>query len=155
MNGQPNLFTFDPSSSDAPLPRGRHEVEIVAGEARTSRAGNPMLDLTYRTLTRTGDVFVKDYLVSTPRSRWKIKRFCAALGLDFDSGRIDPQTLIGRRLAVEIGIEEDGQGRDRNVVNDYVLPGDEAHAPTNGAKRLKDVFKTEPAADDEGDEIPF
>lgn len=166
MNQQPNLFTFDPNSSDAPLARGRHEVEIVAAEARTSRAGNPMLDLTYRTFTRTGDVFVKDYLVSTPRSRWKIKRFCAALGLDFEAGRIDPQELVGKRLTVDVGIEEDGNGRDRNVVTEYVLEGHGTSAANGTAERLRRTMsdpsppaasgaKQAPAAEDEGDEIPF
>jgi hypothetical protein len=117
-----DLFSFDPNTSDAPLPRGRQEVEIIAAQPRVSRAGNPMLDLTYRATGEGGDgeVILKDYLVSTPRSKWKIKRFCQALGLDFEAGAIDPALVVGRRLTVEIGIEDDGQGRDRNVVNDYV-----------------------------------
>jgi hypothetical protein len=161
-----NLFTFDPQSSDAPLARGRHEVEIIAAQARTSRAGNPMLDITYRAPGPGGEVMLKDYLVSTPRSKWKIKRFCQALGLDFNDGQIDPALIAGRRLSVEVGVEDDGQGRDRNVVSDYVAAFNIGEA-TNGhgaVNRWKAALGKGEASgarsaatqdDGEGEDIPF
>lgn len=175
MSHMPNLFTFDPRASDAPLARGRHEAEIIAAEARTSRAGNPMLDMTYRVAGPTGEVALKDYLVSTPRSKWKIKRFCQTLGLDFEAGKIDPLSLIGRRLSVEVGIEDDGQGRDRNVVSDYITgfgfgEGDsqpQANGHGSGPKRLKTLLAgvddtgsrirsaSSSVANDDGEDIPF
>jgi hypothetical protein len=158
---QANLFTFDPHASDAPLARGRHEVEIVAAEARTSRAGNPMLDMTYRAMGRQGEVLLKDYLVATARSRWKIRHFCEALGIDFDKGQIDPPALIGRRINVEVGVEDDGQGHDRNIVSDYAGLG---ALPRNGNGKSEGPAGRR-AADDRreavagrgigGEDIPF
>ncbi|HYF15429.1 MAG TPA: DUF669 domain-containing protein [Phycisphaerales bacterium] len=120
QNGQRAAnFTFNPHANDTLLPRGRHEGEILAAETRVSKAGNPMLELTIGVYGPNGERVVRDWLVATPRSTWKIKNFCQALGLDFDSGRIDAAALPGKRVGVIIEVDQDAQGISRNMVNDY------------------------------------
>lgn len=115
-----NLFKFDPEASDAPLRKGRYPAEIVAAEPRTSKAGNEMLEVTHRVHTKSGqEVFLKDYLVATPRAKWKIRAFCDALDLDYAKGEIDPVGLLGRNVVVEVDVVENDGEPDRNTIVAY------------------------------------
>src|SRR4051812_16150130 len=88
---QMSLFRFDPNLSDAPLARGRYDATITDAQPRISKAGNEMLELTVRTAGPSGNVVIlRDYLVSTPRTKWKIRQFCKAVGLDYTTGEISP-----------------------------------------------------------------
>lgn len=139
------LFRFNP---DVPtevglVPAGRYEAEILNAELRTSKAGNEMLEITYRLTGPNGEPAVlKDYLVSTPRAQWKIKRFCKALGVEYDRGEIDPDSLRGESITLEVALEEDAQtGRDRNTIADYAVmfefgrDEDEAGEPVEAESR--------------------
>src|SRR5688572_12230877 len=117
---QMTLFRFDPNLSDAPLARGRYDAQITDAQPRISKAGNEMLELTVRTTAPSGNVVIlRDYLVSTPRTKWKIRQFCKSIGLDYTKGEIDPERLRGRDVTIEVNVEEDREGRDRSVISDY------------------------------------
>jgi hypothetical protein len=160
---QQTLFKFDPNVSDAPLPRGRYEAQITDAQPRVSKAGNEMLEVTFKAHGPHGNVvLLRDYLVSSPRAKWKIKQFCKAAGIDYTKGEIDPEALRGRDMAIQIEVEEDRDGRDRNVVRDYGNAGEEhgrSHGNGNGERNPRN-FAHQPdrvavSHDDEGDEIPF
>lgn len=119
------VFQFDPNLSDAPLPAGQHMAEVMRAEARFSKAGNAMLELTLRINAPQGHtVMVRDYLVPTPRAKWKIKQLCAAAGIDYAAGAIDPTQLHRIEVGVEIAVEEDRDGRERCIVKGYFHAGE-------------------------------
>lgn len=107
-----------------------HEFEVVDAVQKRSKSGNDMIEVAARAVMEDGTLGRKlyEHLVFTEKAFWKVDLFLAATGLHPGEGNdveLDAQDLIGKRFRAVVGVEPDSKGKDQNVIDYYVLDGDE------------------------------
>lgn len=141
---------------------GIYKCEVYTAEEKTSKrkpdgsGGNPMIELTLKVMLPNGKQGpdVRDYLVFTPKSSWKIDAFRessgeAVLEGDFD---LSPEACEGREVVAMIGDKPgEKEGVRWNTV-EYYLHGEERAEFLGGTKAAP---MARPAVSAQGDDIPF
>lgn len=130
-------------------PDGEYDYTVRAAEEKLSGAGNEMTELQVTVFDSEGtEKLVYDYLVSSPKSAWKIRHFAASCGLlsKYETGSLEAFEMVGRpgRCVLASRPAKDGYPA-KNVIRDYVA--------TSQAQQTKTPAKA--PADDLSDEIPF
>ena len=147
-------------SSDV-LPDGS-EWDLVVEDAheKESQAGNEMIELQLRIMNGSGKgPIIYDNLVFTEKSYWKIDQFRQCTGEKVVPGQrvtFNADDCIDRRGRVVVMIDT-FQGRSRNKVDFYALPG-ESTPDSSQVTSLKADKPAGPIAKDELGEpidIPF
>lgn len=123
-------FNFTPKTDEelalmSVLPDGDYEFSVKKAEDKVSKSGNPMIELYLEIYGADGGSrFVNDWLVSTDKMTWKIKRFCASVGIldQYDSGNIRPSSLINKNGRATISTEKKDDYPPRNRIKDYIKP---------------------------------
>lgn len=113
--------TFDVSGIETEIrdfPDGPVEAEITKAEIEVSKAGNPMVVVTYKAFhPEYGSATVRDYMVPSESNyvKKRLARFYAAFnGVTFEEAKavndydINPQELIGGRLIIVLGVNDNG-----------------------------------------------
>ena len=105
------------------IPAGNYPFEVIASEAKQSKAGNDMIELSLRVFMPDGSSRqLLDWLME--KMAYKLFHFCAYTGLaqKYEAGTLTAEDCNGRSGFVKIGIQADksGQYPDRNNVADYV-----------------------------------
>lgn len=100
------------------------------------------------------DQWVYDYFADW-FSEWKLKHFCDTTGQAdlYNSGGVDfaENRQVNYQGYVRLVTEVSSDGRERNVVDDYVAPEAKAVAP----EKAKAGFEQVKAAADNTDDVPF
>jgi hypothetical protein len=132
------MWSYEPLSEEAAekerqfvlLEDGTYNFEVVSAEAKQSKTGNPMIELHLKIWDKDGkDHLVYDYLVGTSNMAWKLRHFCASIGLskEYESGTFKPfQSEQKTGIAIiswQAGKQKpDGSFyKNKNVVEDYIL----------------------------------
>jgi hypothetical protein len=101
--------------SDGALAPGDWDLEVIAVNDAESASGNPCLDIVFKEVNDEGRHFERIPLIE--QSLWKLKRLCAAAGLDVSGNYTTSdlkQDLIGSVLRANIVHQEyDGEMRPR------------------------------------------
>ena len=146
---------------------GVYLCDVFAAEEKTSKkkpdgtGGNPMIELTLKVVLPNGKPGpeVRDWLVFTPSSGWKIDAFRASSGeavLDGDA-ELTAESCEQRAVVVMIGDKPgEKEGVFWNTV-EYYLHGEERAEFLSGKSVARPVAKPapKPAATSDGDDIPF
>lgn len=140
---------FNPKDANANLIPTETWCEAVIATAKDtySKQGNQMIEAEFRVFDTQGESrIITHYFVAHKPGMFK--KLCAALKLDFDSGKIPAEVLIDKKLAVWIKIQKDETGRydDKNVIAAF------ADKLPSGANENNTAHFSR-AADDDG--IPF
>lgn len=142
---------------------GVYKCEVFTAEEKTSKrkpdgtGGNPMIELTLKVMLPNGKQGpeIRDYLVFTPKSSWKIDAFRASSGeavLDGDA-ELSAESCETREVVAMIGDKPgDKEGIRWNTL-EYYLHGEERAEFLSGKPMAKPAPK--PAATADGDDIPF
>lgn len=132
-------FNFEPMSDEELnrvflLPDGEYDFSVHDFQLRTSKAGNAMIELQIRILEGNVTHTIFDYLVNTPKSQYKVKNFCYAVGkeAEYNAGHLNPdRSWLGVRGKCKVvsqagNPKPDGSGNysDKNIVLDYVRRGE-------------------------------
>ena len=143
------------------LPPGEYPAMVETAEEKTSKAGNPMLVVELNVYKNDGNtVTVKDYLITGGQysADWKIKNLCKSAGIEV-TGTLNASDLVGRGLRVKLGIKPaEGQYREQNKVNDYLLTTDENQTHPNSLSASAAAYykeKEKPIESQQSDEPPF
>lgn len=109
------------------IPAGIYPFEVAKAEAKTSKQGNEMIELSLRVFMPNGtERALKDWLM--PKLAFKLFHFCAYTGLsqEYEAGTLTAADCEGRSGFAKIDIQADklGQYPDRNTVRDYVRSAD-------------------------------
>jgi hypothetical protein len=142
---------------------GVYKCEVFTAEEKTSKrkpdgtGGNPMIELTLKVMLPDGKTGpeIRDYLVFTAKSGWKIDAFRASSGeavLEGDA-ELTAESCEGREVVAMIGDKPgDKEGIFWNFI-EYYLHGEERSEFLCG----KPLAKTAPkhATTTDGDDIPF
>ena len=150
------MFRFRPREEQemdgALLPKGTYHATVLKGEAKASKAGNPMLSLLLKVWPPDGGEgrLVNDYLLDTDSAAWKLQQFCKSAGLDYDAGEIDPEQLSTGTINVRARIDVEKASGDFPAKN--ICRGYELHPTTPQEKELAAAAPSF-AADDS--DVPF
>lgn len=112
-----------------PLPAGDYKLEIEKVEERVSKAGNPMLNMTFNVIDheKYEGRKVFDLYVLTEKALWKLKDLFIAIGKGVDGVvEFDPQELVGEVFIGNITIEEnEGYDPQNRIKTHKKLPDNE------------------------------
>jgi len=115
------MISFDSTQVEekqtfTPVPEGDYEFTVVSAKEGTSKAGNDKLEMHLSVeVGRDKPLTVYECLVFIPNCLWKVKGFCTAVGLDFDSGCLSADLAIG-----ESGTAHCKQGEPNDKGNTYL-----------------------------------
>jgi len=110
---------------------GEYNIAVVGAEEKTSKSGNPMIELKIEVLgpiggeqfeENTGPI-IWDNLVFIDSCAWKIDQFRAACGEDVTEGEqvsIEADDLIGAALKGHIVTGQSNSGKERNEIGAYL-----------------------------------
>lgn len=150
---------------------GVYKCEVFTAEEKTSKikkdpsgvitGGNPMIELTLKVMLPNGKQGpeIRDWLVFTPKSGWKIDAFRASSGeavLEGDA-ELTAESCEQREVVAMIGdLPGDKEGIFWNTV-EYYLHGEERAEFLWGKSVARPVAKPapKPAVSADGDDIPF
>jgi hypothetical protein len=146
---------------------GVYKCEVFTAEEKTSKrkpdgsGGNPMIELVLKVMLPDGKTGpeIRDYLVFTARTEWKIDAFRASSGeavLEGDA-ELTAESCEGREVVAMIGDKPgDKEGIFWNTI-EYYLHGEERAEFLSGKSVARPVAKpaVKPAAVADGDDIPF
>lgn len=124
------MFDYDPTQASSCLPAGTYPAVISKVEEQISKAGNPMLKLTFEAYHGDRKQIVYDYIVN-PATLYKLKQLARSLGklADFEAKKFDAMQHQGESLVLSLKEESDDFG-DKNTVKAY-KPKDAPTAPAD------------------------
>jgi hypothetical protein len=111
------------------VPDGIYEMEIVNALEKTSKGGNPMIELTWEIVGKNGDngPKLKDWLTMSEAVMWKIDAFLVAAGKHPGEGveiELDADDLIGVAVRARLKQRKDDKGTSMTV-DAYLAPESE------------------------------
>jgi hypothetical protein len=112
------------------VPDGLYCIECVDAKEKTSKKGNPMIELKLEVRPEGGGSGPKffDWLVINESSAWKMDQFLAAAGKHPGEGvevDIEPDDLIGLLLTARLRQRKRDKGAIMEV-DAYIVPGTES-----------------------------
>ena len=107
-----------------PWPSGTYDFEVELAEDETSKAsGRDQMKLTLLVFNTKGEQRkVFDYLGADEKSQWKVRHFCAAVGLiaEYESGELDAWDCQGKTGKLNLALRPArGEYGPSNSVRDY------------------------------------
>ena len=143
---------YNPDDAKPPLlPDDWYDAEIVNAVEKQSKAGNDMLQVTFKVFAGSAFRLIDDYFVNNNQSMLsRLKKLCAVVGHNFAAGEVGPSNLMGKSLKVMVKTRKDETGKydDQNVVAGYRSLTDEVQPqPAEAGQNGGTVGQ--------GDDIPF
>jgi hypothetical protein len=140
---------YNPEQSNAKLiPTGTWCDALIINSIDTkSKQGNEMIEADFKIYDPAGlQPTIKHYFVD--KNPGMFKKLCTVLDLNFESGNIPAESLVGKMVKVLIKIREDKSGEfpDKNVLAAFAK-SDSPQAP----RQTESTGTTE----DSGDPLPF
>ncbi len=125
------------------LPRGDYDFEVTEAIEKTSKSGNPMIQVRLKVFHEDSFRFVTDYLME--KMAFKLRHFAESVGLldEYNAGNFNASDLVGASGVVKLEIEPaKGDFSAKNAAKDYAVRG--------GSKREQSIVGE---VDDSG--VPF
>ena len=126
-----STYKYNPDDANPVLQDGEYDAVIQDAKVGETKKGDPKVQVTVKVYGPNNiRPLVHDHIIA-PYGIRRLKQLCEALGVDFDSGEVDPTKFVGRNLRVQLRTQADDAFGDRNVVSRY-LPdkGDELDEAT-------------------------
>lgn len=137
-------FIFKPLSEEeinslSLVEPGIYNFEVIKAEHKTSKAGNPMIELQLKFWDTVGkEHIIFDYLVSMPSMMYKIRNFCKSINImpRYEQGTIDVNDCLNKQGKAEIFIKigeakfDGTRYSDKNAVRDYCTADTVTSAPS-------------------------
>ncbi len=117
------------------------QATIETAVDKLSKSGNEMIEAGFKVYDEAGkQPTIKHYFVSSAPGMFK--KLCKVLNLDFESGDVSAESLIGKNVFVKVKIQKDEKGQfdDKNVIAAF-------------ADKLPEGVTSSQPKDDDG--IPF
>jgi hypothetical protein len=135
------------------MPEGVYDFEVVDAQEKTSKSGNPMIEVSLKVFGPNGERSQKDWLMA-----FKLRHFARAVGLaeSYEAGRLEADMMIGKAGRLRM-VQKPYNGDIQNSVKDYICdeaPEKEGEAPVVGEQPAPAQRAPTPSAPLE-DEPPF
>ena len=112
-------YAFGPDADKSNIvPKGIYRAEITTCVEKTSKSGNPMLEIDFEVIEPEGFsecLGLRHYLVFTPAAERMVYRDLGALGLTVKPGssfEIEPDQMVGLKAVVRV-VHEEWEGEMR------------------------------------------
>jgi hypothetical protein len=145
--------------------KGQYDATVLSAVEKTSKTGNPMIELAMTVYDGEKQMKVRDYLVATDGGQGKIQRFCKSAGLWdlYQSGELSADSCGEAGVRVKLGIEDGSDDYPpKNKVVDYmprtkapVKPASDLQGVPATQTRAAGTGRKDPSAPPTGDDIPF
>ena len=122
---------FEPKSEEeliTLLHPGIGAYEVANAQSKTSKNGNPMIELTLKVWDEKGNMGqIYDYLMLNEHkfSLRKIRHFCYSSGIGelYENGSLNAEDCVAKSGKLRIAIQSDKSGKypDKNTVDDYLI----------------------------------
>lgn len=115
------MIDYDPKDARKTLPDGKYEAELIKCEEKTSKAGKPMLELTWRIYPNDHPMIQLRDWVAIPSGVWKLEKMAKAWGkLDaFNAKTFNPEQHLNETLIVKLKTQEDAKYGEQNSIAGY------------------------------------
>jgi len=124
------------------LQKGDYDFEVTEAIEKTSKSGNPMIQVRLKVFHEDSFRFVTDYLME--KMAFKLRHFAESVGLleEYNAGQFDASNLVGASGVVKLEIEPaKGQFSAKNSVKDYAVRGGSTHVQSAvGPEDDTDIF---------------
>lgn len=112
------------------VPDGIYEIECIDAREKTSKGGNPMIEINWQIVGTNGDngPKFKDWLVMSEAVAWRIDAFLVAIGKHPGEGvevELEADDLIGVSTRARLKQEKDAKGTNMRV-DAYLGPDKES-----------------------------
>jgi hypothetical protein len=149
----------DADGNFAPWPIGQYDFEVHdAAEDISKASGREQIKLEIYVFNEEGGKrTVFDYLGSDEKSQWKVRHFCAAIGLiqKYEQGELDPFDMVGKTGRLELALKRaTSEYPANNNVRDYVEMKGQPTRVARPASQSRPT-PTPKTNDDLNDDIPF
>lgn len=139
------------------IPAAIYPFEVIEAADKTSKAGNPMIELSLRIFLPDGrERVLKSWIME--KMQFQLFHFCAYTGLQtkYDAGTLAAADCVGRSGYAKIVIQADKKGEypDRNSVADYMRSAD-GKMPAPGGKPQPTDKQLSNVDDGKGEDVPF
>lgn len=148
---------YNPKEATMCWPEGEYDAVVKKVEPHVGKeSGTVGRKVTLELYNGGSKMTLSDYLMSGPKSTWKIREFAKAVNQKemFDSGEFDPMNFAGVSVRVNLLVEDDPQYGEQNKVGRYLAPGGTAIPIKTPAAKTKTTAGVTHTAIDDGD-IPF
>jgi hypothetical protein len=110
---------YDPNAGL--LTQGQYDFYIRAASEKRTKNDHPMLMVAMEIYDNKNNKYeVRDYFMFVPQWMYKVRKFCESIGVNFESGKIDPEELSGKKGRAEIVQKYDEQFGAQNKVSKYL-----------------------------------
>lgn len=125
------------------IPAGEYDFTVADAVEKTSKSGNPMIELNLIVFVDGHQQYVRDWLLtSLVMQKYKVRHFCASTGLleKYDTGELNARDCISRSGQLKLGIQE-GKGNygPQNSVKDYIADSVQSQGDTLNPKPVLNV----------------
>lgn len=141
---------YDPADAVGKCwPHGEYEATIHEVVEMESKSRKPMDKVTFEVYRGAESKLHTEYFVLSGAATWRYKVLASALGQKdaFEAGTFSARTYTGRRVKLELTIEESDQYGDQNRAGKITKSDSTATAPARTG--------TKPSAPTPEDDIPF
>lgn len=157
----------DAGGNFEPWPIGDYDFEVHDAADDVSKAsGREQIKLTLYVFNDEGSKrTVFDYLGSDEKSQWKVRHFCAAVGLirQYENGELDVYDIVNKTGRLNLALKRaTSEYPANNTVRDYIEAaeapmrvGGAASRPSEAAPRQPVPARSSQSARDLDDDIPF
>jgi len=137
---------FNPD--DATFPEGLYDCFFIEAVEKSSKSGNPMIDVTCQVFLGNKSQLIHDYFVHDVQGHLtRLNKLCKAIGHDFKSGEITPDQIKGKNCKAYIKVHDDDQYGMQNKISRY----EPLESP--GAAGVATMPQPQPGSEDV--DIPF
>lgn len=115
------MLNYDPKDARKTLPDGKYEAELIKCEEKTSKAGKPMVELTWRIYPNDHpSVQLRDW-VAIPSGVWKLEKMAKAWGKEaaFKDATFNPEQHLNETLIVKLKTRADDKYGEQNTIAGY------------------------------------
>lgn len=117
------MFLYEPDEASWIWPDGAYPARVLRVEEKTSKKGNPMLEVHLEVRHGKKKKVLKDY-IARPGGIWKLKELADALGAreEFEKKVFDLEGYVGRPVDVAIVTRDSQEFGERNYIDEYKEP---------------------------------
>lgn len=129
------------SADFQPFPKGAYDFQVESAAEKTSKSGNPMIELVLTVWVGGVERKVWDYLVGTESSQWKLRHFCYATGLHdrYESGELGAADCVDVSGRADFTVKPATASYPaKNSVKDYVVSDNATRAAAVAAPQIPD-----------------
>jgi len=89
-------LNHNPEEIEDGIPEGLYDFQVTSAALTEFRTGNNGMTMVLNAFNNDYNFTVYENFTFTAKSKWKLKRLCEAIGVEFDSEELDTDDIEGK-----------------------------------------------------------